>query len=111
MSKKDKKKFRKRIRAQILSEMSQQNQDSKDIPYTQPIKAVSDSKPQKKEEAIPKPDENSQSEQLGYIKKDLKKSAIIIASMIILMVVLTIVDTKFDLLSKTGDQIFNFFGI
>ena len=107
MSKKNKAKFHKRIKAQLLREMSQVAQTPKlSVPaFPQPTEIT---QPAQVLPATPvetagvgAPDKS-----LNYIKKDLKKSAFIIGSIIILIITLSIVDTKTNFLLGIGDQVF-----
>lgn len=94
MAKKDKSKFKKRLKAQIIKEMTQAQSSKVEVsqPPTTPTPTIEKS-----------PDSL---EALKYIKKDLKKSAIIIGSMIAIIVILTVVDSKTNILLRFGDQIF-----
>ncbi|MFA6492724.1 MAG: hypothetical protein WCV58_01125 [Patescibacteria group bacterium] len=106
MSKKDKSKFRKRIKAQISKEISQ-TQPNPVAPQikksSQPQTAVLSDK---MSSTTPEASIATKNEALDYTKKDLKKSAIIIGSMIILLVALSIVDNKTGILLRAGNQIF-----
>lgn len=112
MSKKDKSKFRKRIKSQLLEEMSRAQ--SLDKPKTKPViqPAAATMQPPKQPvspvaTSLPTtPTMPGLKEPLSYIKKDLKKSAIIIGSMMAIIIILTIVDLKTNILLNFGDQIF-----
>jgi len=107
MSKKDKSKFRKRIKTQILKEMAEiQGKPPVAPPVSSPTATGTPPPipPQKK--AAPTQASVLTAEPLNYIKKDLKKSAVIIALLIIVLVALVIADTKYDILLKLGNQIF-----
>ncbi len=112
MSKKDKSKFRKQIKAQLLQEMAKvQTQEkpqspnrivqpsqptvAKVIPKTMPQAAVLESTPGN----------------LSQIKYDLKKTGIVVGSLVILMVVLALLDLKYNILLSFGDILFRIFHI
>ena len=109
MSKKDKSKFRRRLKAQILQEMAKvqvQPASTAEIsPIAKPIMPP-------KIEPVKKPTSEvglqvgASALALQLIRHDLKKSALIIGSIIILIVVLYFVDQKTGVLLKAGNEIF-----
>lgn len=108
MSKKNKSKFHKRIKAQLLQEITQ-GQKAKPNPsgVVSPSIFVDTKKATPAATATLETAEPVVTEDpLNYIKKDLKKSAFIIGTLIIIIAVLSIVDTKINFLPKIGDQIF-----
>lgn len=117
MSKKDKLKFRKRIKAQILQEMAQAQ---KDMPRSTPApsiiaKLISSPKIEANLK-MPEPDTkitpgvslpvSSLGDTIGLVRQDLKKSAIIIGSIIIVIVVLYLIDQKTGIVLKAGNELF-----
>ncbi len=114
MSKKDKSKFRRRLKTQILQDMARvQTQtpvSSAPIPpaITQPIvpPKIGTAKPV----TAPAPGAGLQVgasvDTLQLVRHDLKKSAIIIGSIIILIVALYFVDQKTGILLRAGNEIF-----
>jgi len=124
MSKKDKSKFRRRLKAQILQDMaSAQAQKPASTPsaqsaITQPI--VSPKIPARGWSALggetAKPDTSpvpgtglqvgASVDTLQFVRADLKKSAIIIGSIIVLIVVLYFVDQRTGILLKASNEIF-----
>lgn len=116
MSKKDKSKFRKRIREQLLKEMAQLESQpvKKTIATATTATPVFPKSPQSMPTAdtAAKPIASSSQEPatpinyLNFIKRDLKKSAIIIGSIISIIIILTVVDNRTNILIKTGNQIF-----
>jgi len=116
MSKKDKSKFRKRLRAEILKQMSQSQSTQTAPPVTA---AVAPTSPPSATRAEVKPMKTSpalapgaglqveaSSDTLQLVRHDLKKSAIIIGLIIISIVVLYFVDQKTGILLRLGGQIF-----
>lgn len=116
MSKKNKSKFKKRIKAQILNEMASANQketlkfepQAKISPSVKPALDPEQTSPVSN---INPSSDNISTEPLDYTKKDLKKSAFIIGPIILIIVGLFIADAKTNILAKTGNIIFNFFNI
>ena len=106
MSKKDKSKFRKRIKAELLKEMAVSQSEVTDTPSAAPINQA----PQIT--ASPKiiPEEKAP-DALAYIKYDLKKSAIIIGSIIVIIIGLSVWDSKTNVLAKAGSQVFKVLNI
>ncbi len=116
MSKKDKSKFRKRIREQLSKEMAQLESQpvKKTTAIATPATPVLPKSPQSMPTAdiaarliAPSPQETATPiNYLNFIKRDLKKSAIIIGSIISIIIILTVVDNRTNILIKTGNQIF-----
>lgn len=117
MSKKDKSKFRKRIKEQILKEMTQA--ESQSAVKTAPIVRTDFQKeqPTPTVNTVPKtitakPQESTATiNYLDFIKKDLRKSAIIISSIICVIIILTIVDNRTNILLDLGNRIFQVLNI
>jgi hypothetical protein len=115
MSKKDKSKFRRRLKAEILKEM----QKSPVERPTQPVTPPPTAKPIVSETIEPMKNPSpgigltvtSSSDMVQLVRADLKKSAIIIGSIIILIIVLYFVDLKTGILLKASNQIFKVLGI
>jgi len=116
MSKKDKAKFRKRIKAQLLEEMARSNASTKPMTPAMPQKVnpVNPVMPVQTQAApfskeISKTDvtlETPAEDPLKYVRYDLKKSAIIIGSIIAIIFICWIVDLKTGFVLKTGDYLF-----
>jgi hypothetical protein len=113
MSKKDNLRFKKRIKSQILEELSHAEERKSPSPTEQ--KKVIDTpaialKPadRPKENVLPP---NQVDNNLKLIKVDLKKSAYIIGSMLVLIVAIYFTDQKTDFLLKAGSSIFKFLHI
>lgn len=108
MPKKDKSKFRRRLRAEILKQMAESPAERP----TTPMAPSSDVRPimPPKVEPLKKPASEivlpASLETLPLVRDDLKKSAIIIGSIIVLIVVLYFVDFKTGILLKAGSEIF-----
>jgi hypothetical protein len=102
MSKKDNLKFKKRIKAQILQEISQSQPDlpdrKPDIAKPTVLKSVI--KPA--EPVMPSLGDVS----IKLVRSDLKKSAIIIGSIVILIIAIYFIDNKTGFLLKAGNQLF-----
>lgn len=113
MSKKDKSKFRKRIREQLSKEMAQLESQpvKKTIAPATPIFPKSQ-QPMPAANTATKPiaslpqEPTTPIDYLNFIKRDLKKSAIIIGSIISIIIILTIVDNRTNILIQAGNQIF-----
>lgn len=111
MSKKDKSKFRKRLKAQILQEMAKVQKEKPVLAATIPSPAAEPiTPPPPKSVTAPAPGAGLQVgasvDTLQLVRTDLKKSAIIIGLIIILIVVFYFVDLKTGLLMKAGNEIF-----
>jgi len=114
MSKKDKSKFRRRLKAQILQEMAtvQTEKPASTAPApkasTQPI--VPPKIPAAKPVTAPTPEVGLQVgtsvETLQLVRHDLKKSAIIIGSIIVIIIILFFVDQKNGILLRASNEIF-----
>lgn len=113
MSKKNKAKFHKRIKAQLMQEMTQAStlptkKDSTKIPQVAPVTQPTTPSPTA---IVTKNTPPAEDESLTYIKKDLKKSAIIIGSIIILIIALSVLDNRTNILLKIGDRVFKVLNI
>jgi hypothetical protein len=107
MSKKDKSKFKKQLKAQILQDMQkfESQQNSVSVPKVQPAAPVA---------AQPKivPSTNVAAAavdseiNLPQIKYDLKKTAIVVAGMAVVIVILAILNNKQNVLINFGNTIF-----
>lgn len=111
MSKKEKSKFRRRLKAQIIQEFGKSN-PLQPKPTELPKTPQAETPIEKQIEVLPKtlPVTESlpeiQNDALTWVRKDLKKSAFIIGSIIILIVVLFFVNQKTGILLKAGNGIF-----
>ena len=113
MSKKDKSKFRKHIKAQILQEMAQSQAQEKVMarPIIQsqskstspPIeeKPMSDISPPASQTAVIPGLQN-----LPQIKYDLKKTGLVVGGLVLILAVLYLLDLKYNILLSFGDIIF-----
>jgi len=112
MSKKEKSKFRRRLKAQIIQEFGKSTPvQPKTIESPKAPLAELQTEKQEKEESpkilpTPEPLPEIQNDALTWVRRDLKKSAFIIGSIIILIVVLFFIDQKTDILLKAGNGIF-----
>ena len=97
MSKKNKAKFKKQIKNQVLSQMTQVTSDK------ETAKVATENEP-----TIKTPNKNNviEIQNLPQIKADLVKTLIVIASMAILITILVIVDHKNHLLLTFGNWLF-----
>lgn len=109
MSKKDKSKFHRRIKAQILHEITK----VKTEPVASSIASQPISQPKietAKPETAPIPgmglEVDASADTLQLVRYDLKKSAIIIGSIILFIIVLYFIDQKTGILIQAGDKIF-----
>lgn len=112
MSKKEKSKFRRRLKAQIREEFGK-SAPIQPKAVNQPTVAppVAPQLPKQPEELpktlpVPEPQLVIQNDALTWVRRDLKKSALIIGSIIILIVVLFFVDQKTGILLRAGNGIF-----
>jgi len=109
MSKKDKSKFRRRLKARILQDMAKV-QAQKPAPTAPAPKASTQPIVPPKTEPAPAPgaglEVGTSIDTLQLVRHDLKKSAIIIGSIIIIIVGLYFVDQKTGILLKAGNEIF-----
>ena len=106
MSKKEKLKFKKRIKEQILQEMSRaENVPPKSTPQQEPIKEelIEQSVPTHQSPITP-PTKNT--DNLDFIRYDLKKSAIIIGVILATIVIIFFIDNKTGFLLKASDSLF-----
>lgn len=113
MSKKNKSKFRKRIKAEILKQMAQ-SQTAAIPAQTTPKSLPLDSPPLPT--AVPKEDKTKRQslpsqDSISLIRGDLKKSGLIIGTMLIIVVGLAILDLKTGLILKASDYIFQVLNI
>lgn len=97
MSKK-KNKFQKQLKAQFLQEISQTPAVSNKT--AEPAKVVF--APASSREVIA---------DLPQIKYDLKKTGVVVLSLAVMMAALAILDIKYGILLKLGDQLFKVFNI
>ncbi len=102
MSKKDKSKFRKRIKTEILKQM----QISGSVPQKETSQVVQTTINKETITPVEKSAPVADLDNIKKIKTDLKKSAIIITSIIIIMVALYFIDLKTNFLTEIGTQIF-----
>lgn len=113
MSKKDKSKFHRRLRAEILKEMTtSQPEKPQFTPMPSPIaKPLIPPKSEPDKNPVPGTGlqvsaSSASPDTLQLVRNDLKKSAIIIGSIIILIVALYFIDLKTGILLKAGNEIF-----
>lgn len=114
MSKKDKLKFKKRIHAQLFEEMAKSGSQPKikthavpQIQFPPPIESpTSKDQVQTKADVIISKEPTEIQNNLRYVKSDLKKSAIIIGSIIAIIVALYFIDNKTNILITISDKIF-----
>jgi len=108
MAKKDNLKFKKRIKSQILQEISQGQIDT---PKNAPISAKpiisSTPSPTPAKNVEPNVSQIKTGDNIELVRSDLKKSAIIIGSIIIIIVAIYFIDNKTGFLLKASDQLFN----
>jgi len=105
MSKKDKSKFRRRLRAEILKQMSATPRAEKPTTVAEETTAKPEIKPELPAIAPPA-SQSIPSDTLQLVRLDLKKSAIIIGSIIILIIALYLIDLRTDILLRISDKIF-----
>lgn len=109
MSKKNKAKFRKRIKAQLLNEMAKSQPKtfvSKPSESPGQSRTIKDKTVSKIGPSSPSEGYSNQNS-LSLVRQDLKKSALIIGGLIILIVALTIADSRTNFLLKIGNRAFN----
>ena len=104
MSKKNKAKFKKQIKAQISQEMNQVHAAEKPVVVAAPIPQTSQMAFSNQAAAIPV--QNEVIANLGQIKKDLIKTAIIVGVLGLIIAVLAILDSKYGILLNFGDSLF-----
>ena len=104
MSKRDKIKFKKRIKEQILQEMSKVEIAAKEKPSTPAVNISSIQAKSEVQSVVPTQDKTT--DILDFIKYDLKKSAIIIGSIIAAIIIVFFVDNKTGFLLKVSDSLF-----
>jgi len=99
VSKKDKSKFRKHIKAQILQEMQK---SQKEMPQPSP-QSSSEVTPAAIATAATG---DSALQNLPQIKYDLKKTGLVVGSLVLILAVLYLLDLKYNILLSFGDVIF-----
>ncbi len=112
MSKKEKNKFKKRLRAEILKEISKGGISRQ--PEVVTVEAKPEITPLESPQRVQAPQREIESEkedsiqfsQDSTVKHDLKKSAIIIGTIFIVIIGLYIVDLKTNVLLNSGNYIF-----
>ena len=100
MSKKNKAKFKRQIKNQILTQMS--HLETKTTETTLPKQENNRQAPARSNAAVA----TLELQNLPQIKADLRKTLIVVASMVILVAVLMIVDQKHHLLVPFGNWLF-----
>jgi hypothetical protein len=108
MSKKDNLKFKKRIKSQILQEISHAQENTS--PQNEKVAAA----PRVVSENIVSPTSptvNPSDDSTKLVKADLKKSGVIIGSIIILIVAIYFIDHQTGFLLKAGSSLFTFLHI
>ncbi len=113
MSKKDKNKFHRRLKAEILKQMEQQPK-AIEAPTLRVEKTISNvikqpSVPKKTDVPITSETMVSSNNTLTLVRTDLKKSALIIGSIIVFIVILYFADLKTGILLKASNEIFRVF--
>ena len=110
VSKKDKSKFHRRLKAEILKEITATSQEKPLLsPSPSPIaKPISPPKPEPDKNPVPGTGLtlDASLDTLHLVRADLRKSAIIIGSIIILIVALYFINQKTGILLKAGNEIF-----
>jgi len=103
MSKKNKQKFKKQLKAQALSQMTQ------NLPETKTAQS-SDPKPTVQAAHTPAKAKNepliSEIQNLPQIKADLVKTAIVVGSFAIIIAAVIITDSRYHMLSNFGNLLF-----
>jgi len=103
MSKKDKSKFRKHIKAQILQQMAQVQAKEK-MAATPVVQSPRPASPivttESSTVAIPG------LQNLPQIKYDLKKTGLVVGGLVLILAVLYLLDLKYNILLSFGDIIF-----
>lgn len=113
MSKKNKAKFKKQIKAQILEEMARVQTQAPVaapvVPSILPTPMIKSDTPT----AVPTQPtaDNSTIQNLLQIKYDLKKTAIVIGILALIIVALVILDQKYSILLSFGNVLFKVFHI
>lgn len=111
MSKKDKSKFKKLLKAQISQGLSQtriQEKTAKMPVSASPPQNISPTPNVKSNISLQSSGEAAISDisNLSQIKYDLKKTAVVIGALVIIMAVLYVLDLKYNILLSFGDVIF-----
>jgi len=104
MSKRDKIKFKKRIKEQILQEASRVEPVVKEKTSTPVVNMPPDQTKSEIQNIVPTQDKPT--DILDFVKYDLKKSAIIIGSIIAVIIIVFFVDNKTGFLLKISDSLF-----
>lgn len=107
MSKKNKAKFKKQIKAQILEEMARAETQAPAAPVAPSISPS----PIQTDTPITKPAQpaivtDTMIQNLPQIKHDLKKTAVVIGILALIIVVLALLDQKYNILLSFGDILF-----
>jgi len=111
MSKKDKSKFKKQLKAQIFQDMAKFESQNQATSKIQPKQVIMETEKKTAEAdktmpiattpVIPESEIN-----LPQIRYDLKKTGIIVGSMAITIAILVILDNKYNILSNFGNSLF-----
>ncbi len=104
MSKRDKIKFKKRIKEQILQEASRVEPVVKEKTSTPALNMSPDQPKSEIQNIVPAQDKPT--DILDFVKYDLKKSAIIIGSIIVVIIIVFFIDNKTGFLLKVSDSLF-----
>ncbi len=102
MSKKDKSKFKKRLKAQILEKLAQE----KDIPEIKAPKVSSNQPAQSIKTDIPTAAAQFSDINISQIKYDLKKTAVLIAVIVVIILAIYLLDLKYNILISLGNWLF-----
>jgi len=108
MSKKDKSKFRKQLKAQIFQDMAKfesENKTSTTTKIQSKAQTASQLKVAPQSNATVTPTTSSEID-LPQIKYDLKKTAIVVGGMVIIIATLAILDNKHNILNNFGNTLF-----
>ncbi len=116
MSKKDNLKFKKRIKAQIMQEVNRLEREPSFTPKAEKpiVSPVVSAKPQENHSPTVVPTSAPSvlpTNSSNLVRADLKKSAIIIGSIIVLIIAIYFVDNKTGFLLKTSSHLFKFLHI
>ena len=112
MSKKDKSKFRKQIKAQMLQEMAKvesqgQAKVNPKVQISQPISNQFKILQKSNAAAVMSDSEIN----LPQIKYDLKKTGVVVFCIALIIAALYFLDLKYNILATFGDRLFNIFHI
>ena|SRR3989304_4935118 len=117
MSKKDKSKFKKRLREQILKNVQQNPSVTQPTVLTSiesnqvPPQPLIQNNRITNIQSLPITATSSTDPTLTLVKKDLKKSAVIIGSIIIVILAIYFINQKYNILIPFGNQIFKVLNI